>query len=293
MERPTGWHLWGETLALPPPHIPALPSAALIPVPQILLLEIHLQLNQKAQALPGEPSGGYTTLIPVAPSGPENTRAAQAVLWSWLQPPGWGEHGLQEVWVQPRHPPCWKAGGGQGAGVAPGPGCPLPSALCLQVPQGFMWEDTAPSPVWLTDTVCAAQGDPTSGRPFPGRVLRETVVLSRAALPEGGLQDGRGSQTVGWILRAGRGVTAPWDVPGEAGGGSGTGAAPGIRAPTGTRLRAGQPAGSPSPDSLATGHQEGLQQEWRHQPGAGLSGPVDPLLPLPRARSCLLGNGWE
>lgn len=169
----------------------------------------------------------------------------------------------------------------------------LPSALCLQVPQGFMWEDTAPSPVWLTDTVRAAQGDPTSGRPFPGRVLRETVVLSRAALPEGGLQAGRGSQTVGWILRAGRGVTAPWDVPGEAGGGSGMGAAPGIRAPAGTRLRAGQPAGSPSPDSLATGHQEGLQQEWQHQPGAGLSGPVDPLLPLPWARSCLLGNGWE
>ena len=67
----------------------------------------------------------------------------------------------------------------------------LPAAPgSLQVPQGFMWEDTAPPPIWLTDTVHAAQGDPTSGRPFPGRLLRETVVLSRAALPGGGFQAG-------------------------------------------------------------------------------------------------------
>lgn len=75
----------------PPSPWPSPPlGPTLLTVPQILLLEIHSQLNREVGEPPGEPSGSYTTLtgLPVAQrSGKTHVPAATPVL---LWPPGQG-----------------------------------------------------------------------------------------------------------------------------------------------------------------------------------------------------------
>lgn len=88
----------GETLASVPPLRPAPVTVA-----QILLLEIHSQLNRKAQR---ENGGLHNTSLPAAPSGPGDT-PARATARPTPGPGLPGEDGL---------PPSWKARGGAGSG---------------------------------------------------------------------------------------------------------------------------------------------------------------------------------
>lgn len=87
------WQREGQTLAWPPPHSPALPADPVITVSQILLLEIHSQLNQKAQRAARRKGSGHTASFSGLPA---------AALGS-------GQHGLH-----PTQPPGWKVGGGAG-----------------------------------------------------------------------------------------------------------------------------------------------------------------------------------